>query len=138
MVGFVHHQHIRDLQDAGFDRLDIIAQPGRLDHQGGMCQAGDIHLSLSDADRFDQDDLKAGRVEHLHHGRGRRRDAAQRAARGHRADEHARVASQVAHADAVSQDGAAGEGAGWVHRHHRHPPWRLPSRRLAVIARQVG
>jgi hypothetical protein len=39
---------------------------------------------------------------------------AQTAARRHRADEHARIACQVTHADAVAQDGAACERAGGI------------------------
>ena len=132
VVGLVDHQQVGDLQNAGLDRLDVIAHAGGLDHQGGVRQAGDIHLGLAHADRLDQDQVKAGGIEYLHQGGGGRGQPAQRTARRHRADEDARVAGQVAHADAVAQDGAAGEGTGGVHRHHRHAAGRLPGRRLAV------
>ncbi len=47
-------------------------------------------------------------------------EAAERAARGHRADEHAGVEEVIGEADAVAEQGALGEGARGVDREHRH------------------
>ena len=64
--------------------------------------------------------LKAGRIQHEDHvGRGLGQSA-QAAARGHGADEDARIAAQVTHPHPVAQQRAAGEGAGGVHGHDAH------------------
>ena len=42
------------------------------------------------------------------------------AARGHGADEHARVGMMAEHADAVAENCAAGVRAGWIHRDNAH------------------
>ena len=60
---------------------------------------------------------RAGRVEHERRVAGRAGQAAEVAARRHAADEHARIAGVRLHADAVAEDGAAGERAGRIHRH---------------------
>jgi hypothetical protein len=66
-----------------------------------MGKAGDLHLGLAGANRFDQDDLKAGGIQRLYHRGSGRRQAAQGTTRGHRADEHTGVAAEVAHAHAI-------------------------------------
>jgi len=48
------------------------------------------------------------------------RQSAQSASAGHGADEDARISHQVTHPDPVTQNGAAGEGAGWVNRDNSH------------------
>ena len=50
-IGLVDHKDIGDLQNAGLDRLHIVAHAGHLDHQGGMRRAGDLDLALARADR---------------------------------------------------------------------------------------
>ena len=53
--------------------------------------ARDVELGLADADGLDEDSLEAERVEHVAHFARRGGKPAERAARGHRADEHARI-----------------------------------------------
>ena len=85
-----------------------------------MRGAGDVHLSLANADRLHQDALEASRVQGQDHvGRGLGQ-AAQTAACSHGADEDAGVAAQIAHPDPVAQQRAAGEGAGGVHGDDPH------------------
>ena len=98
-----------------------------------MRQAGDVHLRLPRADRFDEDDLVTGRVEDLRQGGCGVGQASERAARGHRADEHVWIAGQVAHPHPVAEQRAAGEGTGRVHGHDGDAFPRL----LAVIQCQL-
>ena len=76
-VGLVDDQHVRDLEDAGFDGLDVVAHAGRFHHDGGVRQAGDVHLALSRADGFDDHHVEARRVEDLCHGSGGLRQSAE-------------------------------------------------------------
>ena len=77
----------------------------------------DVHLVLPDTHRFDQDDVVARRVEHVH-GVGRRpRQSPEGAARGHRADEDAGIRVDLRHPDPVSQDRPARERRRRVHGH---------------------
>ena len=50
-VGLVHGKDVGDLQDAGLDGLDVVAQPRHFDDDGGVRGAGDIYLSLARAKR---------------------------------------------------------------------------------------
>jgi hypothetical protein len=61
-----------------------------------------------------ENDLKAGGVEQLDDGGGGARQPAQAAAGSHAADENARVTAQVAHADAIAEQGAAAERAAGI------------------------
>ena len=119
-VRLVHDEEVGDLQDAGLDGLHLIAQARRLDHDGGVRGAGDVYLRLADSHRFHQDAVEPGRVQHGDHVGSGVRQSAQAAARGHAADEDARIASQVAHAHPVPQQRTAGEGAGRVHGNDAH------------------
>jgi len=79
-VRLVDHQYIGNLQDAGFNCLDVIAHAGRFHHDGGMRQPGNIHLRLPGADCLDQHQVKPGSIQHLHHGSRAGRQPAQRPA----------------------------------------------------------
>ena len=68
----------------------------------------DVDLGLADADGLDEHVVLAGGV---HQQRGLQRrlgEPAERAAVGHRADEHARVEEVLGQADAVAEQRAAG------------------------------
>ena len=80
-IRFVDDEHIRDFQDPGLDRLDLITETGCFHNDGGMRQPRHIHFALSRADRFDDDDLVARGIEDLHEGSSLLGDAAQRTAR---------------------------------------------------------
>ena len=85
-VGLVHHEYVADLQDPGLGRLDPVAHARGEQHHRGVRRRGDLDLGLPDAHRLDQDHLAARRVEHPERLRGGRGQAAEVAARGHRAD----------------------------------------------------
>ena len=48
---------VGDLEDAGLDRLDVVAQPGRRDDDRRVRRAHDLDLVLAHADRLDDDDV---------------------------------------------------------------------------------
>ena len=108
-IGLVDHEHVGDLEDAGLDGLDLVAEPGHGDDDRGLRLRHDVDLVLPDADGLDDDDVEAHGVEHGDHVAGRARQAAEVAARGERADEDAVVGGVALHADAIAEDGAAGE-----------------------------
>jgi len=85
----------------------------------------DVDLGLADADGLDQHVVLAGRVHRQGDLQRRLGEAAEGAARGHRADEDARVEEVVGEADPVAEQGAAGKGAGGVDREHRDLPLDL-------------
>jgi hypothetical protein len=115
LVGLVHGKDVGDLQDTGLDGLHVVAQAGHLDYHRGVRRPGDIHFGLAGAHRLDDDQVKAGGVQHFDGvGRGPGQ-AAQVAAAGHAADKDTGVARQVPHADAVAQDCPTREGAGGIH-----------------------
>ena len=78
----------------------------------------DVNLGLAHADRLQQNQLAARGV---HQQRRLERGLAQpseRAAVGHRADEHARIQKVIRKADPVAEQGALGERRGGVDRQH--------------------
>ncbi len=83
-------------------------------------------------DGLDEHVLASGRVEQQGGLQRRLREAAQRAAVGHRADEHARVEEVLGQADAIAQQRTMGERRGRVDR--EHPTVEPRSRRAFVIA----
>ncbi len=106
---FADDVNVRDLEDAGLDGLDIVAQAWRRDDDRGVGGARDLDLVLADADRLDDDDVETGRVEDVDRVQRATGESAERAVGGHAAHEDAGVTGDVAHADAVAQDRAAGE-----------------------------
>ena len=77
---------------------------------------GDVELRLADAHRLDEDAVEPGGIEQIADFAGGGGEPAERAAAGHGADVDALVQGDGFHADAVAEQGAAGEGAGRVHR----------------------
>ena len=113
-VRFIDGVDIGDFEDARFDGLDAIAHAGDQDDDSYSGQAGDVDFVLADSDGFDQDDVEAGGVAEEGEVGGGGGDSTQAATGGHGADEDAGVGVVLHHADAVAEDGAAGEGAGGI------------------------
>ena len=103
----------------GLQRLDRVARAGHQRQHDRVGVVDDVDLRLADADGLDQDVVFAGRVHHQRHLQRRLGEAAEGAAGGHRADEDAGVEEVLGEADAVAEQGAAGERAGGVDREHR-------------------
>ena len=77
---------------------------------GAVCERHDVDLGLAHAHGLDQHDVASGRVQYpqsLRRGPGQ---PAEMAAGGHGADEDAVVRGVLAHADAIAEEGAPGEG----------------------------
>ena len=72
-----------------------------------------------DADRLHEDPVEPGGIEQVAHFAGAGGEPAERAAGGHGADVDALVQGDGFHADAVAEQGAAGEGAGGIDRDDR-------------------
>ena len=118
MVGLVDDDDVRDLHDAGLQRLDRVAGAGHQHEDDGVGVIDDVDLGLADADGLQEDVLAAGGV---HQQRGLQRrlaEPAERAAVGHRADEDARVEEVVGEADAVAEQRAVRERRRRVDREH--------------------
>ena len=132
-VGLVDDEDVGDLQDAGFDGLDVVAHARHSDHHHRLRRAHDLDLGLAGADRLDDDCVEAGgvqRADGVARGGG---EPADTAPAGHAADEDLGVARQLLHADAVAEDRAAGEGAAGVYGDDADA--LLP---LAELAGQLG
>ena len=71
----------------------------------------DFDFALAHASGFDDDDVKASRIKESCEFRGGAGDAAGCSASGHGADEDAGISVMLLHANAVAQQGAAGDGA---------------------------
>ena len=110
-IGLVHDEHVRDLEDAGFDRLDVVAEPWHGDETHGVGDAHDVHLLLAHADGLDDHDPVAKGVQDVHQPRGRACQAARMTAAGHRPDEDPIVERSLLHPDPVAENRAAGERA---------------------------
>ena len=93
-------------------------EPGHQDEDDRVAVVDDVDLGLADADRLDEDVVLARGVHQqrrLQRGLG---EAAEGAAARHRADEDPGVEEVVGEADAVAEQGAAGERARGVDREH--------------------
>ena len=95
-------------------RLHVIAHAGNQNHDGDISQANDVHLVLTDADGLDQHQVAPAGIEHRGDiGRGAG-ESAERAARGHAANECAGVAGVRLHADAIAKNRASGKWRGGI------------------------
>ena len=110
----VDHQDVGDLEQSRFHGLDVVAETGRGDDDAHIRHFGHVDVGLAGADRLEQDDVLAGGIERVDHAHRGRAQAAQMSAAGERAHEHAVVVERRRHADAVAQDGAAGDRAGRI------------------------
>ena len=119
LVGLVDHEDVGDLHDAGLDGLDVVAHAGDQHDHGHLRQDGDFDFVLPHAHGFDDDVVSAGGVHQARQVGGGAGQAADGAARGHGADEDAGIGVVLLHADAVAQDGAAGDAAAGVHGEDR-------------------
>ena len=122
LVALVDDHEVGDLQQAGLDRLDLVAHLGRLEDDGRVGRGRDLDLALAGPDGLDEDQVEPGRVEHGGC-RGRRRgEPAGVPARGHRADEHVAVGRVGLHPDPVAEQRAAGDRRRRIDGHDRHGP----------------
>jgi len=97
-----------------------VAQAGDQNQTSGVGDADDVHFILPHTDRFNDNDILAGSIEHLHHISSGLGQSAEKTARGHAANENARVGAETAHAHPVAEYCSSGKGAGRVHGHYAY------------------
>ena len=105
MIGLVDREHVRDLHDPGLQRLHGVPRAGHEHEQDRVCDADHLDLALARADRLEEHEILAGRVEQEQRLERGLREPAEVAARAHGADEHARVEEMVGESDAVAEQG---------------------------------
>ena len=110
-VGLVDDKDVCDFHDAGLQRLHLVSHSWHEHHHRHICSARNLDFVLPDSDRFDRDEIFAGRVEHQGRIRGRARQPAEMTPRRHAANEHAGILRMCLHAHAVAEHGAAAERA---------------------------
>lgn len=113
-VGFVDDKDIGDFHHACFQALHVVAHAGDQDDDGDVGEARDLDFVLANADGFEKEDVFAAGFDQQSDVGGGGGETAERAARGHGARVEAWVAEALLKADAVAEDGAAGEGAGGI------------------------
>ena len=120
-VGLVDRDHVRDLEDALLDALELVAGAGQRQEQERVDHPRDGDLGLADAHGLDQHDVVRRRLEHRHRLDRRPGDAAERAGGRRRADVGVRVGGQPGHPGLVAENRTAGPHARRVHREHPDP-----------------
>ena len=110
-VALVDDEDVGDLEQTRLHRLDVVAEPRRGDDDAHVSHLGDVDLALPGADRLEQDEVEARRVERVDDADGCRRQSAEVAAARQRAHEDAVVVERRRHADAVAEDRPARDGA---------------------------
>ena len=130
-VALADREQVGDLERAGFQRLDVVAEPGRTDDDAGVGERGDPRFRLAGADGLDDDPVEAGGVEAVDRRPGRARQAAELAAGGKGADEGVRMGAVLAHPDPVAEDGAAADRARRIEGDDRDLQAALAARRRA-------
>ena len=124
-VCLIDDENVRDLHDAGLQRLDLVAAPGHDRDDRHVRGADDVDFVLTDADRFDQHDVFAGGIEDdgdLTGGAGKTTEIAPGC---HAADENVCVTGVRLHPDAVAENRTAAERARRIHRDHSDRPAAL-------------
>ncbi len=119
-IGLGDGEDVGDLHQARLDRLHPVAAAGHQRQHDRLGERLHLDLVLARADGLHQHHVEARRVEHQHRVGGGLGEAAQVAAAGHRADEHARVEEVVGQPDPIAQHRAAREGAGGVDADDAH------------------
>ena len=110
-IRLVHHENVGNFHDAGLERLHFVAGPGDERHDRNIRCPNDVHLVLAHADRFDDDDVLAGRVEDQRRVACRARQPSQLSTRRHAPDEDSIVARVRLHPQPVAKNRATRERA---------------------------
>ena len=130
-VRFIQNKNVGNLHQAGLHILHVVAHARHEQDERAIRKPHDVHFILADAHGFDQHKFVPGGVQNQRHiarrarddslevlevGREVEREAAEKPARRHRADENSRVARVALHPYAVAQDRAARVRAGGIDR----------------------
>ena len=118
MIHLVDRDHVGNLHDPCLQRLDGVSRSGHQHEHDRVGDPDDLHFALTRADGLEEDELLARRIEHEQRLQRRLCEAAEMAARAHRADEHAGVEEMVGEPDPVAEQRALRERARRVDRDH--------------------
>ena len=113
-VTLIDDKDVGNLHDPGFDGLHVIAHARHKDDDRDVCQPHDVHLILAHAYSLNQDDVFATGVKRGGYVVCSAGQAAEESACGHAADVNAGISMVGLHANAVTQNGAAGIRTGGV------------------------
>ena len=128
-VGLVDTEHVGDLEQAGLEGLDLVAQVGNHDHHAGGGDLTDLDVHLPAADGLDDHDVHPEGVQEAADLPGRRCDAARMSPAGHGSEEDPVVPRTPFDPDPVPQNRAPGERTGRIDRHHPDLPALRPEAR---------
>ena len=117
-VGLVYKDQIGHFHDPALDALQLIPASRRKEEEEKVAKFGHHGFGLTDADGFDQHDVKACRLAQGHRLTRAAGDAAEVRLAGRGADEGKGVARQTLHPCLVAKDRPAGAGRGRVDRQH--------------------
>src|SRR6266849_3975526 len=120
-IGFTDHEDVGNLKDTGLDGLHFVTHARGAHHQHALRAAHDLDLCLSRPYRLDDNGVKTRGIHGPHDIAGRGCEATQAATAGHAADKHVGIAREFHHADAITQDCSAREGAGGIDGNHTDP-----------------
>ena len=120
-VSLVDRDHVRDLQHALLDTLQLVTGTGQHQDEEEIHHFGNNRLRLANAHRLHQHMVETGSLTNCHGLTGCPRHAAKRPRRGAWPDKGVRVTPEFLHPRLVTKNRAAGPVAGWVHCHHRNP-----------------
>ena len=113
-VGLVDHNGVSHLQDAFLDTLQFITGTGDLQNQKKIHHRGDRGLRLTDADRLNDDNIKAGCLADQHGFPGLAGNAAEAAAGRGGTDEGHVIDRQLFHPGLVAENRTAAAGGTWI------------------------
>ncbi len=116
-VRLIDDEHVGNLQQPGFHRLNVVAHPRNQHHHRHRRQPRNVHFVLPHANRFHDHHVEAGRIQQSRHVRGRRRQPAHRPPRRHGPDEDIGVGMMLHHPHAVPQNRPARKRAGRIDSH---------------------
>jgi hypothetical protein len=102
-ISLVYYNDVCDLNDAGFDGLDLVAHAGREDNHCGMGCTSNINFGLPGPDSFDNNYLKASGIKSMDHVRRCPRYTTQCPPASHAADEYTWVTSKITHSYAITE-----------------------------------
>ncbi len=119
-IGLVDRDHVRDLEDAALDALELVPRSGQHEHQVEIHHVGHHGLRLADTHGLHQHHVEAGGLAEQERLTRLPGHASQGSAGRTGPDVRGALARQPRHARLVAQDAPTRDRARRVDRQHRH------------------